>query len=120
MCTYVCADAAREGKDFKSLLAYQVFDVLVVFLADVFDQLALKQRRMRRERPRLREGLWVVNDVHNLEVTKVCACEALGYFHVGRVWNTRLVEPRDVVLANRFDDQRVASPVTDRVAEPCQ
>ena len=62
------------GSNLSHLLSHQVFDVLIVFLADVFDQLAPKQRRMRRERPRLREGLRVVNDVDNLEVTEVRAC----------------------------------------------
>src|SRR5438552_2200265 len=62
------------GFNLSHLLSHQVFDVLIVFLADVFDQFAPKQRRMRRERPRLREGLRVVNDVDNLEVTEVRAC----------------------------------------------
>src|SRR6478672_4828952 len=102
----------------SALLADEVLHVLVVLLADVLDQLAAKQGRTRRERPRLRERLRVFDDVLDLQVAEIGARDALDYLHVGRVRDTRLVEPGDVVLSDRLHDERVALPVTDRVAEP--
>src|SRR5579862_1735738 len=90
------------------LLPDEVFHVLVVFLADVFDQLAAEQGRLRGERPRLRKRLRIVDRVLDLQVAEVRPADALGHFHVRRMRDARLVEPGDVVLPDGLDDERVA------------
>src|SRR4026207_2170581 len=66
----------------QALLSDEVLNVLVVLLADVLDQLALEECRPGGERPRLRERLRVVDDVHDFHVAEISARDALGHLHI--------------------------------------
>jgi len=99
-------------------LPYQVLDVSVVFLADVFDQFAFEHRRMSGEGPRLGKRLGIVDHVLDRQMSQVWAADALGHFHFIRMRDTGFVDPADIVLSNRLDHQRVTFPMPDGIAEP--
>src|SRR5882762_154069 len=74
----------------------------------------------RSNRPRLREDVRIIHGVPVVEGVAL-APEPLDHAHVRRVEpagrRRHVREPRLVVEADRFDNQRVALPVPDRVAQ---
>src|SRR5215469_15138385 len=73
---------------------------------------------MSGESPGFREGLGIVNDVLDGQMTQVRTGDAFDHFHIARVRDTGFINPGDVVLSDRLDDESVAFPMADGIAEP--
>src|SRR3974390_2155484 len=73
---------------------------------------------MCSEAPRLGESLRIVDDVLERQVAEVRTGDAFGHSHFLRMRNAGLVDPRYIVLSDRFNHQCVALPMPDGIAEP--
>src|SRR5947209_17977491 len=99
------------------LLAHQVVEVLFVFVADRLQQLATAiQLRVNRNRPWSGIRLGIVERELNIHVPKVAAAEAFGHMQGFRMRVAAEIKPRFIVKARRFDHERVALPMTDRIS----
>src|SRR5262249_49397748 len=101
------------------LLADNVLRILIILLADVFDQLRVRLiHRRLDDGPRTRVGLRIVDRDRDVHVAEVLARVAFG--HVQRIGDgmTVRVEPALVVETLRLHDECVALPLADRVALP--
>src|SRR5437764_1230339 len=92
---------------------------LVIFLARVLHDLPIGAQRERpRVVPLLGERLGIVHDHFVRDVPEVRARETLNEVQLIAVRVADRVEPRLVVEVDRVDDERVAFPMADRIAEP--
>src|SRR4030095_12651404 len=95
-----------------------VLDVLFV-LADVLDDVRVRQQDERHgHRPRLRVRLRIVERELDLEMTVVDAAKLLRRPHLFAARMPAYTEPALVVEADCLDDERVALPFAEGVAEP--
>src|SRR2546423_113933 len=86
-------------------LSDQVRGAAIVLRADKLDQLRVGQQTLREFiRPRLREGLRVVNRDLDFECSVVDPAEALGDFAVRRQRRAFLVNPSHIAKAGGLDD----------------
>ena len=94
-------------------------DAAALVLADVFEQLGIgRQQSLALDRERPREHLRIVDGDLVVQVAEVAAAETLGQTERLGLWMSGAVEPTLVVEPGGRDDQRVAFPSSDRVAEP--
>src|SRR5665213_100908 len=108
-------------------LRSEVGQVAIVFLADVLQDFAAAHREragsVRRpgdagdHGPRLGVILRIVNRRFHLDVVEVGAREPLGDLQLFAVRMAGSVEPGPIVIAERFDHQRIAVPVCDGVTQ---
>src|SRR5690349_3137934 len=75
------------------LLPDHVLDIFVVFLADVFNELATQQARVRGELPRLGKRFGIFDGVLDLQMPEIGTPDALGHFHIGGVRGSSLIQP---------------------------
>src|SRR4030095_14528949 len=64
-------------------------------------------------------GLWIIDRNLYIHMSEVTPLESFGDAHGFTVRVPRIVEPGTIVETNRFQDERIALPFADRVAEPC-
>src|SRR5579885_3053932 len=75
------------------LFSDQVFYVLVVFLADVFNELAFEHRRVRREFPGGGVRRRIIDRLLELEVTQIDAAQLYNHVQLFGGGQTRFVDP---------------------------
>ena len=88
--------------------------------ADGFQQVvAGNQRRGVAEGDRLGVERWVIDDHLRVQVAEVTAAHALSHTHGLASGVARKVQRSPRIKPRRLDDQRVAFPHTNGVADPC-
>src|SRR5262245_6013447 len=94
-------------------------EALVILLARVFHHFPVGPQRERpRVGPRLRERLRILDAYFPVDVAEIGPREALHEMELIAVRVADGVETRPAVEVDGVDDQRVAFPVADRIAEP--
>src|SRR3954469_24372739 len=92
---------------------------ILFVLAHELDQFVVYHEVLRDgDTPRPRVRLRVVDGDPDLQVAEIAPREPLGDAQRLTVREPAVVEPGDVIQPDRFDDERVAFPLADRVAEP--
>src|SRR5687767_9855312 len=117
---YATGSNPRSISGFRSdaLLPDHVWKVPFV-LAHVFEQLRVRHQLERDlHTPGTRVGLRVVEGELDLEPAKIQPAHPFGDLERVRVWVSAVVQPRSIVDADRFDDERVGIPAPNGVAEP--
>src|SRR5262245_11646342 len=109
-----CFDFTRTSL-LRLLVALQVFDVLVIFLARIGHDAVrgVSPRERPGYRPRLRKEHRVVVGDGVLQVVLVELLDALDQVQLTAVLVACSVEPAALVDPNGIDDQRVAFPMAD-------
>src|SRR5215471_8186404 len=88
-------------------------------LTNAFHQFHIRKKfEPDRRCPRTRIGLGIVNRNFHVHVTKVAAMKSLDGVICIAVWMATVVEPRLIIETFRLDDECVAFPFADRIAEP--
>ena len=88
---------AAQGKD-APLLAYQVLDILIVLVADVFEELCIgEQPEGQFDRPRFGISFGVVHGDLEIHVAEIPAPEAFRYAQRLRAGKSEIVHPSAIV-----------------------
>src|SRR5690242_12702523 len=119
----VWACAATTVANSKQLAAIvfarNVWYVLVIFIADIFEQIGIRLKHgvpVHSKRPGV--GSRVGDGSFDIQMTEIGAAEALDDVQLLGVRMARKIEPEFVVEPDGIDHHRVAIPASDGIAVP--
>src|SRR6185503_4677999 len=117
---WACANAVTSSAKLTAIVfANDMRNVLVVFIADIFEQVGIRLKHgmtVHGERPGVSSR--IVDGGFDLQMTQVGAPKTLHHVQLLSVGMPREIEPEFVVEPDGVDDHRVAIPASDGIPVP--